>query len=125
MFLASAFCLGDDYPAELESLKPKLASTARRHDLVTVAVNDPRELSLPSIGIFRIEDAETGEIYTVDTGSKSVREAFNKEALEQRQLLRQLMQRQGIDLIEVETGENYLPKLRHFFAHRHQQLATS
>ncbi|MDA7881559.1 DUF58 domain-containing protein [Akkermansiaceae bacterium] len=125
MFLASDFCLGDDYSEKLEALKPKIGSTSRRHDLVTVAVNDPRELTLPNIGIIRVEDAETGEIITIDTGSKSVREAFNGESLKQRQELRQLLQAQGIDLIEVETGEAYLPKLRHFFAHRQHQLASS
>ena len=40
MFLLSDFCLQGDYPAQVESLRPKFRSTSRRHDLIAVAVND-------------------------------------------------------------------------------------
>lgn len=123
IFLASDFCLHGDYSAALETLKPKIGSTSRRHDLVTVAVNDPREVTLPDIGLLRIEDAETGELITIDTGSKAVRGAFARESRDRRQQLRRMLLGQGVDFMEIQTGKPYLPKLRRFFSNRRQQLA--
>ena len=124
MLLFSDFCLGGDFGHQLDALRPKLRSTAQRHDLVAVGVNDHREGSLPNIGILHIEDAETGEILAVDTGKRSVRERFAKEAAEQRAQLRATLRRNGIDFLELHTGQSYLPALNHFFQSRERRLAS-
>ena len=124
MFLLSDFCLRGEYPVQVESLRPKLRSTSRRHDLIAVAVNDRREETLPDVGILHIEDAETGEIVALNTGRKSVRESFARQADEQRKLLRSTFHRVGIDFLELRTGETYLPSLYQFFQTRERRLAS-
>lgn len=125
MFLVSDFCLPGDFGAVVDNLRPKLRSTCRRHDLVAIAVNDVREWELPDIGIIHIEDAETGEFVALNTSRKAVREAFSERTKSQRQLLRATFAAQGIDFLELRTGESYLAELRHFFSTRERRLLAS
>ena len=53
-----------------------LRSLARRHEVVGARLRDPREVSLPDVGLITFEDPETGEQLTVDTGSQRLRERF-------------------------------------------------
>ena len=53
-----------------------LRVAGRRHDLVAVALQDPRETALPDVGIVELEDAETGEEILVDTSDPVVRDSF-------------------------------------------------
>ena len=67
---------------------PKLTQTRlrmlnRKHDVVAVQITDKHELELPALGRLILEDAETGEILEVNTGSASSRDAF---ALRQQKL---------------------------------------
>ena len=124
MFLLSDFCLRGAFDSQLEQLQPKLRSTCRRHDLVAVSVNDRREESLPDIGILHIEDAETGEIVSIDTSKKAIRDSFARESARQRTLLRGTFRSSGIDFLELRTGESYLPALKRFFQTRERRLAS-
>ncbi len=45
----------------------------RRHDLTAVHVIDPREYTLPDVGLVRVHDAESGSPLWVDTSAKRVR----------------------------------------------------
>ena len=49
---------------------------ARKHDLIAVRVTDPREETLPAVGLMEVEDAETGKHFLLDTRRASVREAY-------------------------------------------------
>ena len=77
-FLISDFCLPGEFDAALDQLKPKFRITGRRHDLVAVSVNDPRERDLPNIGLLTIEDSETGEQIELDTSSAEIRKQFKE-----------------------------------------------
>jgi uncharacterized protein (DUF58 family) len=73
----------------------------RRHDTVAVSVRDPRESELPDAGFLELEDAETGEIALLDTGSRALREAFRRKALEEKARLNALFRRTRVDLVDV------------------------
>ncbi len=68
-FLVSDFCLGAPFEYRLNHLRTKLQVTNRRHDVIAVSVTDPREESLPNVGRICIEDAESGQVVEIDTGS--------------------------------------------------------
>lgn len=53
-----------------------LRALANRHEVVCAIVADPRELSLPDIGVVRMADVETGHQAWVDTSSKRFRRRF-------------------------------------------------
>ena len=91
---------------------------ARKHDLIAVTVSDPRELTLPDIGLLEIQDAETGETAIIDTGSKTVRSRYKHLAEERNRKLSDLFQSTGVDHIKLFTDRDYLLDLVKFFRKR-------
>ncbi len=98
-----------------------LTISARRHDLIAVSTDDPRETELPKIGLMELYDQESGETVLVDTNNRKFREAFaNKEKIryEQRE---ELFKKAKIDLLTVTTKEGYLEPLVRFFKMREKR----
>src|SRR5262249_10181322 len=87
----------------------------RRHDLVGVRITDPREDTLPSVGLVQLEDAETGQCLLIDTRSRAVRERYAEAARLRREAVVQLARSAGTDLIEVSTDGGHLDALVRFF----------
>jgi uncharacterized protein (DUF58 family) len=121
IFLVSDFCLGDGFEERLKLLRNKLQVTHRRHDVIAVSVTDPREETLPDVGRICIEDAETGQVVEINTGSAKVREAYAKQSLARRELTAARIRSLGIDLLEFINGENWMPALIGFFRNRRQK----
>lgn len=61
-----------------------LRHLAFRHEVIAAEIRDPREDTLPDVGMVVLEDPETGVQMEVDTGSAGLREAFEKAAAQQR-----------------------------------------
>ena len=95
-----------------------LALTNQRHDLISIVLSDPRESQLPNVGLITLEDAETGELVEVDTGSSGIRTDYQKQALRSRDIFKQQMRKKGLDWIEASTDLAYIPALRRLFARR-------
>jgi uncharacterized protein (DUF58 family) len=90
----------------------------RRHDLVVLRTSDPREQELPNVGLVRFEDPETGELRWVDTGSRSVRNAYRAAALKHLQQTRETLKRSGVDHATISTNEGYVRPLMRLFKQR-------
>ncbi len=90
----------------------------QKHDTIAIAVVDPRERELPDAGFIELEDAETGEILLVDTGSADFRKHFMKEAQKEVSRLTKLFKRLRVDYLEILIQENYdatiLPLIQYF-----------
>ena len=95
----------------------------RRHDLIAVSVTDPREVSLPNVGLIELEDAETGEIVLLDTGSATVRGRYETLGGARSQRLRETFRAMAVDHIEALTHEGYVHRLAMFFKKRERQRA--
>ena len=121
IFLVSDFCLGTPFEPKLKELRNKLQVTNRRHDVIAVSVTDPREEILPDVGRICIEDAESGEVVEIDTGSAKVREAFEKQSRQRREVTAMRIRSLGVDLMEFVNGENWMPALMVFFRNRRQR----
>lgn len=121
MLLMSDFTFPGSRAEALDALRPKISTTSKRHDLVTLAIKDQREEELPNIGMIRIEDSENGDIITLNTGSKKIRETFKAEAASQRDEMKRLFTQHGIDFLELKTGEPYQPVLQQFFSNRERR----
>ena len=96
----------------------KLARTNQHHDLISIALSDPRESALPEVGLITLEDAETGEMVEIDTGNKSIRKRYASLAQERQQNFSNQMRKKGLDWIPACTDQPYLPALRNLFARR-------
>ena len=101
-----------------KNFEKPLRVLARRHDLIAVIVSDPRELSLPDVGLLEIQDAETGETTVIDTGSKTVRSRYTHLADEKNRELTDLFQSTGVDHIKLFTDRDYVLDLVTFFRKR-------
>lgn len=99
-----------------------LALTNQRHDLISIALTDPRERELPNVGLITLEDAETGEMVELDTGSRTVRDRYQKQAAERHADFTSGMRKKGLEWIEASTEGPYLPALRQLFARRASRL---
>ncbi|MGH7634675.1 MAG: DUF58 domain-containing protein, partial [Gemmatimonadaceae bacterium] len=109
---AIVFLISDFMDAGIEQ---PLKLLARRHDVVAVTVEDPRERLLPDLGLARFTDPETGATVDVDTGDAGVREGFERTVRAERDARTHLFHRLAIDEIAVRTDRSYVEPLLHFF----------
>ena len=58
-----------------------LRQIGRKHDLIACVVRDQAEREMPNVGLIELEDAETEEVITVDTSSRSFRLAYEKHGV--------------------------------------------
>jgi uncharacterized protein (DUF58 family) len=119
VFLISDFeTSGGDPEAARTQLRRAVRQTNRRHDLIALHIEDPREKELPNVGIIALEDAETGEIIELNTGRASVRKRFNELSLERAQRLKSDLRAEGVDIVQLRTDTPYIPPLQRFFKSR-------
>jgi len=118
VFLISDFQTSGDPGLARAQLRRAVRQTNRRHDLIAVHIEDPREKELPSIGIIALEDAETGEIIELDTTRSEVREHFSALSLERARRLKSDLLAEGVDTVQLRTDAPYTPVLQRFFKSR-------
>ena len=113
------FVVSDFKSASFESA---LRATKRKHDVIGISVKDPREESLPNVGLVELEDAETGEEVLLDTSDAETRaifeQRFHREVEERNEMFRSI----GVDTIDVTTAEPYVDPLMRFFKMRATKL---
>ncbi len=114
VFLVSDF-LSEGY------LRP-LQIANRKHDAIAIKITDPRESSFENVGLIELEDAETGEIIMVDTGSRQFRREFAARAEDDNQNLKRDFLFSDIDFIRIRTDESYIVPLITFFRMRGRRL---
>jgi uncharacterized protein (DUF58 family) len=99
-----------------------LQMAGHRHDVVAVAVSDPREDALPAVGLLEVEDAETGARLLLDTSSAAFQHALRERVASRREGFRQLARAGRIDVLEVSTAGQHLDALTRFFKLRERRL---
>lgn len=105
-----------------EGYEKQLRILGKKHDLVAVSISDPREITLPNVGLIELEDAETGELILIDTGSKSVRRNYEKLGAQRQGSLKEMFRSMDIDHIEVFTDKDYVLDLVRFFKTRERRM---
>ena len=113
--LVSDFLVDD---AQAEPVARALRRAARRHDLVAVRVVDPREETLPAVGLVTLVDAETGAASLVDTSSAAVRTAFARRAADRAARTEAILRASRVDHLTVRTDTDYVEPLTAFFRRR-------
>jgi uncharacterized protein (DUF58 family) len=120
-FLISDFQTSEDQARALATLQQAIRLTHTRHDLVAMHIQDRREQELPDVGLLAIEDAETGEMLELSTSNPKVRARFTELSRRHIEALRRMLNSEGIDTLELETGESYVPPLMQFFKTRERR----
>jgi uncharacterized protein (DUF58 family) len=118
VFLISDFETSKDPQVARAEMRRAMRQTNRRHDLIAVHIEDPREKELPNVGILALEDAESGEIIELNTSRAAVRQRFKDQASERSRQLVTDFRSEGIDTLQLQTDASYMPALQRFFKTR-------
>jgi len=108
-----------------EGYERTLRVVSRKHDVVAISVSDPRESSLPNVGLISVQDPESGERGVIDAGNARVRQAYSDAARRRSKRFKENVRLTGVDLLELSTGESYEMPLVHFFHERARRAAIS
>ena len=88
-----------------------LRRLAQRHDVIVAEVLDPRELTLPDVGVLRLVDPETGRELEVQTGSRQLRARYAAAAAERRARHADLVRAAGAEHVVLRTDRDWLRDL--------------
>ncbi len=111
---AIVFVLSDFFD---DGYEPQLRAASVRHEVIALTLNDPRESSLPDVGLLEIEDEETGARALLDSSSTPVRKAYALRASELRDKRRRTLAAVGVEEVALSTDRSYVePLLRAFRA---------
>ncbi len=90
----------------------------RKHDVIACVVNDAAEYSLPRMGVIDVQDAETGEVVTVDTSSPGFRAQYEDAVLKRKEQRDRLLRLSQVERVDVKSSEDYVNPLVAFFKKR-------
>ena len=105
-----------------EGYEKAMQRTARRHDVVAVAIRDPREETPPDVGLLEIQDAETGQTVLVDTSRRDFQRAFTSQRQQREAVFTQWTRAHHIDVLSASTAGRHLEELMRFFQKRERRL---
>ena len=94
----------------------------KRHDVIPICIDDPRETALPNVGLLNVRDLETGRYGVIDTGSASVRDLYASQRSRFVTRRRALFYKLGLDSVELNTEQPHFPALLGFFRRRERRL---
>lgn len=97
----------------------ELLIATRKHDVIVLRVYDRREAELPSVGLMKVKDAETGERIWIDTDDRRWRMMYKNLWDESRLRLQRLQLKAGIDAVAVDVSQDdYVRALMGLFKQR-------
>ena len=113
VFLISDF-IDSDYDAALRI-------AGRKHDLVGLVLNDPRERELPAAGLLELKDAETERVRVIDSSDQRLRDAYRTYREGFQRSRRSVFLKSRLDAVEIRIDEPYLKPLSDFFRRREKR----
>ena len=105
---------GDGSPRYEEALKVAV----NRHDLSVIEVYDPRERSIPDVGLIHIKDSETGQAAWVNTSDKKMRKAYEDWFRALEQTADRLFMKYKVDKVSIALNDDYVKGLMTLFKNR-------
>ncbi len=104
-----------------EKLKKSIAIANKRHDVIAITLNDPREMQLSDCGIITLEDAETGKIVVIDSSDAVLRRQYHQNNVERLNERERLFRSIGTDYINISTDTPYTDAMVKFFSKRRRR----
>ncbi|HQK20981.1 MAG TPA: DUF58 domain-containing protein [Polyangiaceae bacterium] len=116
-----AFVISDFFD---DGFERAMALASAKHDIIPVMLVDPRDESLPDVGLATFEDLESGESITVDTSDARVREHYAQSMKAVRDERIRVFRKHKLDLCVVRTDGSFVAPLRDLFAHRAKRVRS-
>jgi uncharacterized protein (DUF58 family) len=95
-----------------------LKVAVNRHDLSVIEVYDPRERSIPDIGLVNIKDAETGQSAWVNTSDRKMRLAYEEWFRNMEQTSSRMFLKYNVDKVSIAVDDDYVKGLMTLFKNR-------
>ena len=117
----TAFVLSDMLDANSDGsprYEDALKVARNRHDISVIKVHDPRERTIPDVGLVHVKDSETGGSAWINTSSSKTRSEYSKWFAAVEDGERKLFNRYQIDSVDIATNLDYVKGLMTFFGRR-------
>jgi uncharacterized protein (DUF58 family) len=95
-----------------------LARLARKHEVICMQLRDPIEQALPSVGLIRLRDPESGVIMTVDASDPAVRNRVAERRATFDTTLTHDLYASGAELVRLDASGDFGEPLVAFFRRR-------
>ena len=113
----TAFVISD-FIDDHNDLEMALSIANNKHDVVALKIYDEREKELPSIGLLKLKDAETGNYVVVDSSSATTRKLYAEWWMKHIVKLDTMFKKCRVDYTAVNTNEDYVRSLMNLFKKR-------
>lgn len=107
-----------------ESFYPNLRSLAKKHDLVLIQISDNRETNLPKLGIIPVQDKESKKTLWVNTSFGDFRSRIYNHHVTRQEELSTFSKKHQINLLSINTIDDYVPKLLKLFKVRNKSMKS-
>ncbi len=105
---------GNGAPRYEEALKVAV----NRHDISVIRVYDPRERTIPDVGLVHVKDSETGKGAWINTSSRATRTAYEQWFRTASESAVRLFNRYQVDSVDTATDQDYVKNLIALFHRR-------
>lgn len=95
-----------------------LQIAARKHDLLGIHIYDKYDKEMPAAGLVQVVDAESGQMFWLDTDDKKVKAQYGKAFEDKNKYCIQSFRKSGASLLHVRTDEDYVKILQTYFKGR-------
>ena len=95
-----------------------LKVAVNRHDISVIRVYDPRERTIPDVGLVHVKDSETGKGAWINTSSRSTRAAYEQWFRTASESAVRLFNRYQVDSVDTATDQDYVKNLIALFHRR-------
>jgi uncharacterized protein (DUF58 family) len=117
----TAFVLSDMLDVDADGApryEDALKVAVNRHDISVIRVYDPRERTIPDVGLVHVKDSETGKGAWINTSSRSTRAAYEQWFRTASESAAKLFNRYQVDSVDTATDQDYVKNLIALFHRR-------
>lgn len=112
----TAFLISDFI--DINSYKQALSIANKKHDIAAIQVYDKLSTQMPSLGLMKVKDPESGTDMWIDTSSKRVRNNYAKWWRDRQIEMDTIFKQSSVDNVSVSTDEDYVRALLSLFQKR-------
>ncbi len=95
-----------------------LKVAVNRHDLSVIEVHDPRERTLPDVGLVHVKDSETMAAGWINTSDRKMRQAYEQWFSDLSAACTRMFLKYKVDNVSISTDSDYVKGLMAFFQRR-------
>lgn len=118
---AISFLISDEFDPKNRELQKYFKIANQQHDFIFTRVFDPLEKEMNLTGVFTFEDPETGRKSIIDLSKEKTRKEFNTIRRTKETQTQKMLQKSGVEMVEIGTQDSVYKKLFVFFKKRQLQ----